>query len=70
MEKHFKPIVESLKQTVENTANDLNQSQPISIKKEINVVKDKNIKKKKPEDNEDVHIDEDDNDSGLWMHNS
>jgi len=40
------------------TAND--ESQP--IKKEVNVVKDKNIKKKKPEANEDVH-DGGDNDS-------
>ncbi|EGI66695.1 hypothetical protein G5I_04760 [Acromyrmex echinatior] len=65
LEKHFKPIVEPLKQIVENTAND--ESQP--IKKEVNVVKDKNIKKRKPEDNEDVHEDEDDGDD-LWMDNS
>jgi len=57
LEKHFKPIVESLKQIVENTAND--ESQP--IKKEVNVVKDKNIKKRKPENN-----DSDD----FWMNNS
>ena len=49
----------SLKQIVENIAND--ESQP--IKKEITVVKDKNIKKRKLEENEDVHDDdEDDND--------
>ena len=61
-----KPIVESLKQIVENIAND--EFQP--IKKEVNVAKGKNITKRKPEDNEDVH-DVDDNDSdGLWMNNS
>jgi len=35
LEKHLKPIVESLKQIVENTANDESQS----IKKEVNVIK-------------------------------
>jgi len=66
LEKYFKSIVEPLKQSVENTAND--ESQP--IKKEVNVVKDRNIKKRKPENNEDVH-DENDNDSdsfyNRWM---
>ena len=39
------------------------------IKKEVNVVKDKNIKKRKPENNEDVH--EDGNDGvGFRMDNS
>ena len=53
-------------QIVQNTAN---ESQP--IKKKVNIVKDKNIKKKKPEDNEDVHDDDDDNDGdGFWMDNS
>jgi len=60
LEKHFKPIVEPLKQ-IENTIND--KSQP--IKKEVNIVKDKNIKKKKPEDNEAVH--EDDGNDHLVM---
>jgi len=63
--KHFKPIVEPLKQIVENTANDESQS----IKKEVNVVKDKYIKKRKPKNNKDVHNDEDDNDD-LWMDHS
>jgi len=37
-------------------------------KKEVNIVKDKNIKKRKPEDNEDVHDNEDDNDGdGFWI---
>jgi len=36
-------------------------------KKEVNIVKDKNIKKRKPEDNEDVH----DNDGdGFWIYYS
>ena len=64
LEKHFKPIIECLKQIVENTAND--ESQP--IKKEVNVIKDKNIKKWKLEDNED-NVHDDDND-GFWMDNS
>jgi len=38
LEKHFKLIVEPLKQIVENITND--ESQP--IKKEVNTVKDKN----------------------------
>jgi len=64
LEKHFKPIVEPLKQIVENTVNDESQL----IKKEVNVVKNKNIKKGKPEDNEDVYDDEDDNDvDGFWI---
>ena len=58
VEKYFKPIVKPLKQIVENTAND--ESEP--IQKEVNVVKDKNIKKRKPEDNEDIHVDDDNND--------
>ena len=62
MEKHFKPIIESLKQIVENIAND----EP--IKKEINIVKDKSIKKRKPEDNKDGHVNKDDNDDDdLWL---
>ena len=61
MEKYFKSIVVPLKQSVENTAIYNDESQP--IKKEVNVVKDKNIKKRKPENNEDVHDDENDNDS-------
>jgi len=66
--KHFKPIVEPLKQIIENTANDESQS---IIKKEVNVVKKKNkyIKKRKPKNNKDVHNDEDDNDD-LWMDHS
>jgi len=47
LEKNFKPIIEPLKQIIENTVNDESQS----IKKEVNVVKDKNIKKRKLEDN-------------------
>ena len=67
LEKYFKSIIEPLKQIVENIAND--ESQP--IKKEVNVVRNKNIKKRKPEDNEDVHDNEDDNDGdGFWMDNS
>ncbi|EGI59418.1 hypothetical protein G5I_12427 [Acromyrmex echinatior] len=58
---NFKPIVESLKQIVENIAN--NESQP--IKKEVNVVKDKNIKKRKPENNEDVHDEDNNDDDGF-----
>jgi len=69
LEKHFMPIVEPLKQIVENTAN---ESQP--IKKKVNVVKDKNFKKRKLEDNEDVHDDKDDSDDkdddNFWMDNS
>jgi len=62
LEKHFKPIIESLKQIVENIAND----EP--IKKEINIVKDKSIKKRKPEDNKDGHVNKDDNDDDdLWL---
>jgi len=42
----------------------------LNNKKEVNVVKDKN-NKRKPEDNEDVHDDEDDNDDdSFWMDNS
>ena len=35
MEKYFKPIIEPLKQIIENTVNDESQS----IKKEVNVIK-------------------------------
>jgi len=66
LRKHFKPIIEPLKQIDENTAND--ESQP--IKKKVNVVKDKNIKKRKPEDNKDVHDDNEDDNDGLWIDNS
>jgi len=61
LEKHFKPIVVSLKQIVENTDE---ESQP--IKKEANVAKDRNIKKRKPEENEkdDDEHDNDDDDDG------
>jgi len=50
------------------TANDEFQS----IKKEVNVVKDKNIKKRKSEHNENVHDDDKDVNDGddLWMDNS
>jgi len=37
------------------------------IKKEVNVVKDKNMKKRKPEDNEDVHDDGEDDGDGFWI---
>jgi len=60
--KHFKPIVKSLKQIVENTAGE--ESQP--IKKESNVAKDRNTKKRKLEENEkddDKHDDDDNGDS-------
>jgi len=43
LERHFQPIVETLKQIVENIAG--KESQP--IKKEVNVAKDKNIKIRK-----------------------
>ncbi|KYN02981.1 hypothetical protein ALC62_06186 [Cyphomyrmex costatus] len=43
LEKHFKPVVEPLKQIIENTAAG-EKSQP--IKKEVNVTKYKNTKKK------------------------
>jgi len=54
LEKHFKLIVESLKQIVENRGK---ESQP--IKKEANIAKDKNIKKK--------HKDNDDDNDEFWM---
>ncbi|KAL6268114.1 hypothetical protein P5V15_001205 [Pogonomyrmex californicus] len=47
LERHFKPIVEPLKQIVEN----IEESQP--IKKEANIAKDIDIKKKKREDSDD-----------------
>jgi len=67
LEIHFKPIVELLKQIVENTADE--ESQP--IKKEANVAKNRNIKKRKPEENEkdDDKHDNDDDDS-FKMDNS
>ena len=68
MEKHFKPIVESLKQIVENITDEESQS----IKKEANVVKDRNTKKRKPEENQkdDEHDSNDDgNNDGdnFWI---
>jgi len=62
LEKHFKSIIKSLKQIIENTAGE--ESQP--IKKEANVAKDRNIKKRKPEENEkdDDERDNDDDDDG------
>ncbi|KYN00583.1 hypothetical protein ALC62_08642 [Cyphomyrmex costatus] len=60
LEKHFKPVVEPLKQIVENTAAE--ESQP--IKKEVNVTKYKNTKKRKFEE------EEDDDDDNYWMDNA
>jgi len=59
-QRNFKSIVEPLKQIVENINSTNDEFQP--LKKEVNVVKDKNIKKRKLENNENVHDDEDDND--------
>jgi len=71
LKKHFKPIIESLKQIVENTTDEESQS----IKKEANVAKDRNPKKRKPEENQkdDEHDNNDDgNDDGgnFWINNS
>jgi len=54
LERHFQPLVEPLKQIVENTAS--KESQP--IKKEVNVAKNKNIKKRKLKNNEDNENDD------------
>jgi len=62
LERHFQPIVEPLKQIVENTVG--KESQP--IKKEVNIAKDKIIKKRKPKDNEN-NEDNGDDDDGFWM---
>ncbi|KYM94613.1 hypothetical protein ALC62_14755 [Cyphomyrmex costatus] len=61
LEKHFKPVVEPLKQIVENTAAG-EESQP--IKKEVNSTKYKNTKKRKFEE------EEDDDDDNYWMDNA
>jgi len=54
LERHFKPIVELLKQIVENTISEKSQS----IKREANIVKDISIKKKRGDN---------DNDDKFWM---
>jgi len=56
LKRHFKPIIKSLKQIVENTVSE--ESQP--IKKEANIAKDISIKKKR-ENNDN------DNDDKFWM---
>ncbi|KYN05742.1 hypothetical protein ALC62_03328 [Cyphomyrmex costatus] len=61
LEKHFKPVVEPLKQIVENTAAG-EESQP--IKKEVNSTKYKNTKKRKFEE------EDDDDDDNYWMDNA
>jgi len=58
LERHFKPIVEPLKQIVENTVDE--ESQP--IKKEANTAKDIIIKKKREDNNND-----NENDDKFWM---
>jgi len=65
LEEHFKPIVE---QIIENNADKV----PQPIKKEANVAKDRNIKKRKPEENEkdDNEYDNDDNGDSFRMDNS
>ena len=59
LKRHLQPIVEPLKQIVENTAG--KKFQP--IKKEVNVAQNKNIKKRKPKDNKNNEDDVD----GFWM---
>jgi len=68
LEKHFKSIIKSLKQIIENTAGE--ESQP--IKKEANVAKNRNTKKRKPEENEKDYdeYDNDDDSGNFWLNNS
>jgi len=58
LKRHFQSIVEPLKQIVKNIVNKESQL----IKKEVNIAKDKIIKKRKSKDNEDNENDDNDND--------